>query len=106
LERAYRIGVELVFAADILRQTPGFTKGQLAIGAIDTWKAAGIPAADILRAMTTNSARLLGIEDQRGGIRQGMAADFIGTTGNPLDDIAVLKQVSFVMKDGVVFRRD
>ena len=56
--------------------------------------------------MTTNGARLLGIEDQRGGIRQGMAADFIGTTGNPLDDIAVLKQVSFVMKDGVVFRRD
>ena len=106
LERAYRIGVELVFAADILRQTPGFTKGQLAIGAIDTWKAAGIPAADILRAMTTNSARLLGIADQRGGIRPGMAADFIGTTGNPLDDIAVLKQVSFVMKDGVVFRRD
>ena len=56
--------------------------------------------------MTTNSARLLGIADQRGGIQPGMAADFIGTIGNPLDDIAVLKQVSFVMKDGVVFRRD
>ncbi len=106
LARAYRIGVELVFGADILRQTPGFSKGDLAIGAIDTWSAAGIPPADILRAMTTSAARLLGVQDERGSIRPGMAADLIGTAENPLDDIQALKRVSFVMKDGIVFRRN
>ncbi len=106
LARAYRIGVEMVYGADILRQTPGFSKGDLAIGPIDTWEAAGIPPADILRAMTTDAARLLGVADERGGIRPGMAADLIGTAENPLDDIQALKRVSFVMKDGVVFRRN
>ena len=106
LTRAYRVGVEMVYGSDILRQTPGFTKGALAIGPVDTWAAAGIPPTDILRAMTTNAARLLGVADQRGGIRPGMAADLIGTRENPLDDIQALKHVSFVMKDGVVFRRD
>ncbi len=106
LARAYRIGVELVYGADILRQTPGFNKGDLAIGPIDTWSAAGIPPADILRAMTTSAARLLGVEEERGGIRPGMAADLIATEVNPLDDIQALKQVAFVMKDGIVFRQN
>ncbi len=106
LTRAYHIGVELVYGSDILRQTPGFTKGELAMGAIDTWDAAGIPPVDILRAMTTSAARLLGVADQRGGIRPGMAADLIGTPENPLGGIQALKRVSFVMKNGVVFRRD
>ena len=106
LKRAYSIGVEMVYGADILRLSPGFRKGETAIGAIDSWVQAGVPAEDILRAMTTNAARLLGVTGERGAIRPGMAADIIGTPENPLEDIQTLKRVSFVMKDGVVFRHD
>ena len=106
LKRAHRIGVEMVYGSDILRRTPGFSRGQVSIWAIDTWAAAGIPPNEILQAMTTKPARLLGVENQRGGIRPGMAADLIGTPENPLEDIQALKLVSFVMKDGIVFRRD
>jgi len=55
--------------------------------------------------MTTNAARLLGVEKERGAIRPGMAADIIATTGNPLEHIDALKRVVFVMTDGEVIRR-
>ena len=50
--------------------------------------------------MTINAARLLGVENERGAIKPGLAADIIATAANPLDDIDALKEVSFVMKDG------
>ena len=106
LTRAYRIGVDMAYGADILRLTPGFTKGETAMGAIDAWDEAEIPAKDILRAMTVNAARLLDVADVRGAIRLGMAADIIATLENPLEDIQALKHVSFVMKDGIVYRHD
>ena len=106
LKRAHRLGLEMAFGSDILMQREGVTRGQLSLAPIDTWAQAGIPAADTLRAMTTNGAKLLGIADERGAIRPGMAADLIATIDNPLDGIEALKQVVFVMKDGVVFRHD
>ena len=106
LERAHRIGVEMAYGSDILMNRAGLTRGQISIDPIETWVKAGIPHADTLRALITNGARLLGIENERGNIRPGMAADIIATPENPLDDIMTLKQVSFVMKDGVVFRHD
>ncbi len=65
---------------------------------------AGVPAAEILRALTTNGARLLGVAGERGAVKPGMAADLIATADNPLERIATLKHVLFVMKDGVVYR--
>jgi imidazolonepropionase-like amidohydrolase len=56
--------------------------------------------------MTTNAARLLGVEKDRGAIKPGMAADIIATPENPLNNIFTLYDVKFVMKDGKVFRRD
>ncbi len=106
LKRAHRIGIEMAFGSDILMNREGLTRGQLSLASIDTWAEAGIPPADTLRAMITNGARLLGVADERGAIRPGMAADIIGTLENPLDGIEALKGVTFVMKDGVVFRRD
>ena len=106
LQRAHRIGVEIAYGSDILMERPGVTRGELSIAPLDTWVKAGLPAEDILRAMTVNGARLLDIDDQRGGIQPGMAADLIATPENPLDDILTLKQVSFVMKNGVVVRND
>jgi len=58
----------------------------------------------MLQALTTNAARLLGVEKERGAIRPGMKADIIATRNNPLDKIDTLKAVTFVMKDGQVFK--
>lgn len=106
LKRAHRIGVTLVFGTDTVRNLPGKNKPGMMLDYLAVWQAAGIPAADTLKAMTTNAAKLLRIEKTRGAVAAGFAADLIATPANPLDDIQVLRRVSFVMKDGKVIRRD
>lgn len=104
LKRAYRIGVPVAFGSDIIANIPGHTRGSAALSLLDTWVKAGIPAREILRALTTNGARLLGIEKERGTIKAGMIADIIAASGNPLDDIKALQRVKFVMKEGRVIK--
>jgi imidazolonepropionase-like amidohydrolase len=104
LGRAYRGGLGLAFGADIVRAPPGTSRGAVALSVIDSWVEAGVPAGDILRAMTVNAARLLGMERDRGAIRPGAFADVIATRRNPLENIAALEDVVFVMKEGKVFR--
>jgi imidazolonepropionase-like amidohydrolase len=104
LARAHRMGVTLVYGTDATERVPGRTRGEVAMTGIDPWIEAGIPAPAILRAMTTEATRLLGIDATRGALRPGMAADLIATPGNPLTDITTLKRVHFVMKDGRVVR--
>jgi imidazolonepropionase-like amidohydrolase len=104
LRRAYRIGIPVVYGSDIIANVPGHTRGSASLSLIDTWVDAGIPAQEILRALTINGASLLDIEDERGSIAVGMYADIIATATNPLDDIQALKDVRFVMKEGQVFQ--
>jgi imidazolonepropionase-like amidohydrolase len=56
--------------------------------------------------MTTNGYKVSETERVRGPIKVGLAADLIAVAGNPLEAIDVLRDVRFVMKDGVVFKRD
>ncbi len=100
LKRAWEAGVEVVFGTDVMADAKGRTRGELAIEYIDSFSEAGIPAPDILKAMTTRAAALLGIEKARGSIRVGMAADLVATPVNPLRQIDGLKSINFVMKDG------
>lgn len=65
----------------------------------------GMPPADVLRAGLLNGARLLGWEGAIGQLKPGYFADVIAVPGDPLTDISVLGRVSFVMKDGVVYRK-
>jgi imidazolonepropionase-like amidohydrolase len=83
---------------------PGETHGTLAIGYIDSFVEAGVSNRDILRALTTYAARLLGVEKERGALSPGMYADIIAVPENPLDNIQTMKQVSFVMKNGKVYK--
>ena len=52
-----------------------------------------------------NGAKLLDWDRELGVLKPGYDADIIAVPGNPLDDISVLKRVSFVMKGGVIYRR-
>jgi imidazolonepropionase-like amidohydrolase len=106
LKAAYRIGVRSVFSTDFDYYAPGMTRGDEVIDALMTWKAAGIPPKDILKAMTTYGYQVTQVEHERGPIKPGLAADMIAVTGDPLADIDTLRKVSFVMKDGKVFEHN
>ena len=106
LKNAYENKVPLTFSTDADYYVPGKTRGEVAIDFIETWKAAGIPTADILRAMTINGYKVSETENKRGLIKVGLAADFIAVTGNPLERIDALRDVRFVMKDGMVFKQN
>ncbi len=104
LRKGLRVGIPIAFGSDAITETPGMTRGQTTMQWVDSYVAAGFPPAAILKAMTSNAARLLGVDARRGTLRVGMAADIIATPQNPLEHIETLKSVSFVMKDGRVIR--
>ena len=106
LRNAYENRVPLTFSTDADYYVPGMTRGEVAISFLDTWKAAQIPPADILRAMTVNGFKVSETENVRGPIKAGLVADLIAVRANPLEDIDTLRDVRFVMKDGMVFKRD
>jgi len=105
LKRAHKIGVNMAFGTDVDVALPGETRGTLTIGYIDSWVDAGAPADDIVRAMTVNAARLLGVDSTRGFLKAGYAADIIAAPENPEENIQTLKKVTFVMKDGYVYKQ-
>jgi imidazolonepropionase-like amidohydrolase len=105
LKRAQKIGVTMAFGTDAFFAVPGKTRGTIAIQYLDSYTEAGIPNKNILKMITTNAAALLGLEKSRGSIKPGMYADIIAVPENPLENINTLKNVSFVMKNGAVFKK-
>ena len=106
LRNAWENKTPLTFSTDADYYVPGKTRGEVAIEFLETWKAARIPNADILRAMTINGYKVSETEKVRGPIKEGMIADLIAVTGNPIERIDALRNVKFVMKNGMVFKRD
>jgi len=106
VKNAYANGVKMAFSTDADYYIPGMTRGEVVIDFLKTWKAAQIPAPAILKIMTANGYQVCDIAGQRGPIKPGFPADLIAVRANPLDDIDALRDVRFVMKDGMVFKRD
>ncbi|MCH7992063.1 MAG: amidohydrolase family protein [Gemmatimonadetes bacterium] len=106
LRNAFDNGVPLTYSTDADYYVPGMTRGEVAIEFIETWKAAEIPNADILRALTTNGYLVSETEETRGPIRTGLAADLIAVSGNPLQNIDALREVMFVLKNGMIFKQN
>lgn len=104
LKRAYKVGVTVAFGTDLIFSDPVESRGSWSMTFVENFTEAGVPTKATLQAMTVNSARLLGVENQRGAIKPGLFADIIATADNPLDNILALKQVNFVMKNGKVFK--
>ncbi len=99
--KAYRTGVPIAFGTD----AGVFRHGR-------NWKEfvymteAGMPPMEAFRTATYNAADLLGQLDNLGTLEAGKLADIVAVPRNPLDDIAVMENVSFVMKDGIVYKMD
>jgi imidazolonepropionase-like amidohydrolase len=99
-ERAHKAGVKIAFGTDSGVSAHGDNAKEFAL-----MVEAGMTPANALLSATVNSAELLGISDILGTLSEGKLADIVAVSGNPLEDILVMESVSFVMKDGVVYKQ-
>ena len=65
----------------------------------------GLTPVQALLAATSINANILGKQDQLGEIREEFLADMIAVSGDPVQDIGAVKNVTFVMKNGRIYRR-
>lgn len=96
--KAYTAGVRIAFGTDSGVSPHGDNANEFVY-----MVEAGMPEAEALLSATAVNAELIGKTEDLGTIEAGKLADIIAVPGNPLEDISVMTQVSFVMKDGVVY---
>lgn len=65
----------------------------------------GMSNIEVLRSATSTNARVLGLSDQAGMIKTGLSADLVAVDGNPLENIAKLRDVKWVMKAGTIVKQ-
>jgi imidazolonepropionase-like amidohydrolase len=106
VQRVLKSGVKFAAGTDMCWFWPGKTCGQATVTTLLNLHAAGMPSLDVIRAITTNAAEMLGWQDRVGAIEAGRFADLIAVSGDPVADITELERVRFVMKDGQVVRND
>lgn len=105
IRRVMKSGVKFAVGSDMCWSYPGKTRGQATATIFPTLAKVGMPPLDIIRAVTTTAAEMLGWQDRVGAIEPGKFADLIAVAGDPIADISELERVRFVMKDGQVIRR-
>jgi len=99
--KAYKAGVKIAFGTDAAVYPHGMNAKEFVY-----MVEAGMPPMFVIQAATTHAAQLLRHEKDFGSVTPGKFADVISVTGNPLDDVARLQKVDFVMKAGKVYKRD
>jgi imidazolonepropionase-like amidohydrolase len=98
-EKAWKAGVKIAFGTDCGVSPHGGNGMEFAY-----MVEGGMPEMDAIRSATLTAAELLGVENELGSISTGKLADIVAVEGNPLDDIKLLTDVSFVMKDGQIYK--
>ena len=99
---AYQAGVVIAAGSDV--GSGLMTHGLSVHEPIAYVDLAGMTPMDAIVTATVNGAKLLRKEDVLGTLEPGKYADLVATDTSPLEDIHVLLQISFVMKDGVVYK--
>jgi len=94
-------GVDICFGGDVGVYPHGDNVREL-----EMMVAYGMDAEAALRSATSVNARLFHVDDEVGRLRAGLAADLIAVRGNPVADITALRNVSYVLKRGTVYRDD
>ncbi|MGH7553373.1 MAG: amidohydrolase family protein, partial [Longimicrobiales bacterium] len=97
LRQAIQAGVKIAFGTDAAVIQHGHNAREFAV-----YVQQGMTPIDAIRSATTRAAELLGITD-RGVIAPGKLADIIAVRGDPLQNVRVLEDVRFVMKNGRVY---
>ncbi|MDJ1470526.1 metal-dependent hydrolase family protein [Xanthocytophaga flava] len=97
--KAYKAGVKIAFGTD----AGVFLHGKNA-KEFEYMVEAGMPAMQAIKCATIIPAEILGMKDQLGSLESGKFADIVATNENPLQNIKTLQNVTFVMKEGVVYK--
>ena len=102
VELAYQGGVPMAYGTDLLGQMHRHQLNEFKL------RSEVVPAADLVRAATSNAGALFNLSDRIGQIAEGYEADLIAVDGNPLEDLDVLvdsaRHLKMVMKAGMVAR--
>lgn len=97
--KAYKRGVKIAFGTDA-GVFPHGENGKEFGYMVE----AGMPAMEAIKSATLVAAEVLGMSDKIGTIEKGKLADIVAVDENPLTNIKTMEKVSFVMKDGVVYK--
>ena len=95
---ALESGVPIVFGGDVGVFTHGENYREM-----ELMVEYGMKPLDVLIAATSGNARMFHL-NTLGELKKGFLADIIAVKGNPIENISVLKEVSFVMKDGIIYK--
>jgi imidazolonepropionase-like amidohydrolase len=106
VQRVLKSGVKFAAGSDSSWFYPGKTRGQTSVSRFPTLHEAGMQPLDVIRAITTNAAEMLGWQDRVGAVEPGKFADLVAVAADPIADITELERVRFVMKNGEVVRND
>ena len=98
--KAYAAGVTIAFGTDCGVSPHGGNAMEF-VYMVD----GGMPEMEAIQSATVTTAELLGVQDSLGSISEGKLADIVAVDGNPLEDISLLTDIGFVMKDGVIYRQ-
>ena len=99
-QKALRAGVKIAFGTDV----GGFPWSESIAQEFPRMVEFGMTPMQAIQAATSRGAELLGKRGELGAVAPGAYADIIAVAGDPLTDVSALKNVTFVMKNGSVFR--
>jgi imidazolonepropionase-like amidohydrolase len=99
--KAVRAGVKMSFGTDAGVCPHGINARQFAF-----MVKYGMTPMQAIQSATSNAADLLGKSDLLGSLKPGKYADIIAVSGNPLDDVRLLENVKFVMKEGKIYKQE
>ena len=97
--KAYKKGVNIMFGTD----AGVFPHGENA-REFGYMVKAGMKPMEAIKSATSIPAKVMGDFGKVGSLEQGKLADIVAVEGNSLQKIEVLENISFVMKDGVVYK--
>ena len=100
-QRAVKAGEKMAFGTDAGVYPHGWNGKQFAV--MTHW---GMTPMQAIQAATVNAADLLGMTGKVGAVAPGYYADLVAVSGDPINDVAQLEHVSFVMKGGAVDKND
>ena len=98
---AYKRGVKMAFGTDAGVFPHGENAREFAY-----MVEAGMPVMETIQIATMTNATVLGMEDKIGSIEAGKVADLVAVNDDPTKNIKTMEKVTFVMKDGVVYKNE
>lgn len=97
--KAYEAGVSIAFGTDTGVSPHGENAREF-----ELMVEGGMPEMEAIQSATMGGAQLLRVQEELGSIEPGKIADLVAVPGDPLADISLMKNVSFVMKAGTVYK--